>query len=356
MLSTPTGSPSRQRPANDESGGPSPLSSGGSPSAPQLMPPPAPKKPKGKASVVLPKGKPPVVFSDAALAASARAATSLLVTPVQQASAVPVPTAVAAVSASAAEPAQQVSATPVVTVEATAAASNNTALQQPRPRSYATVAAGSTGGAALQSSKNVVAAAASSVVPEGEALVAPVAADASSIDAPQLGRPTDRPDTPTVAMSAPPVQPALNPLGVLASVAGAPAQPARAASAAEASRPPVGAILEASLTPVKATAVAATTPVTQDRNCLCVQLDGSREEKMLARTDMLFKAPEPTTLKVKSLVRLAFTDNAIEGTTRWEYGKVVKVHNGKELLDIDLDNGQNLRCTPTFDVGVSLVE
>jgi hypothetical protein len=89
---------------------------------------------------------------------------------------------------------------------------------------------------------------------------------------------------------------------------------------------------------------------------LCVQLDGSREEKMLARTDMLFKAPEPTTLKVKSLVRLAFTDNAIEGTTRWEYGKVVKVHNGKELLDIDLDNGQNLRFTPTFDVGVSLVE
>ena len=81
-----------------------------------------------------------------------------------------------------------------------------------------------------------------------------------------------------------------------------------------------------------------------------VQLDGSRDEKVLERTAMLFKAPEPTSLKVKSLVRLAFTDNALEGTTRWEYGKVMKVHAGKELLDIDLDNGQQLRFTPMFDV------
>ena len=69
---------------------------------------------------------------------------------------------------------------------------------------------------------------------------------------------------------------------------------------------------------------------------------------------MVFKAPEPTTLKVKSLVRLAFDDNALEGTMRWEYGKVVKVHGGKELLDIDLDNGERMRAMPTFDiVGVS---
>jgi hypothetical protein len=81
-----------------------------------------------------------------------------------------------------------------------------------------------------------------------------------------------------------------------------------------------------------------------------VQLDGSREEKVLARTDRLFKAPEQTSLKVKSLVRFAFEDNALEGTTRWEYGKVVKVHTGKELLDIDLDNGQKLRYTPLYDV------
>ena len=70
----------------------------------------------------------------------------------------------------------------------------------------------------------------------------------------------------------------------------------------------------------------------------------------LARTDNLFKAPEPKSLKAKSLVRIAFDDNALEGTMRWEYGKVVKVHTGKELLDIDLDNGQQLRYTPTFDV------
>jgi hypothetical protein len=32
------------------------------------------------------------------------------------------------------------------------------------------------------------------------------------------------------------------------------------------------------------------------------------------------------------------------------YGKVVKVWSGKELLDINLDNGQQLRRAPTFDV------
>ena len=35
---------------------------------------------------------------------------------------------------------------------------------------------------------------------------------------------------------------------------------------------------------------------------------------------------------------------------RWEYGKVIKVHAGKELLDIDLDNNQQLRATPLYDV------
>ena len=60
--------------------------------------------------------------------------------------------------------------------------------------------------------------------------------------------------------------------------------------------------------------------------------------------------PTAPTIAVKSLVRFAFEDNALEGTTRWEYGKVVKVHTGKELLDIDLDNGQKLRYTPLYDV------
>ena len=72
--------------------------------------------------------------------------------------------------------------------------------------------------------------------------------------------------------------------------------------------------------------------------------------QVLARTDRLYKAPPPTTLKNKALVRIASEDNALEGTTRWEYGKVVKVHLGKELLDIDLDNGQQYRFTPAFDV------
>ena len=43
-------------------------------------------------------------------------------------------------------------------------------------------------------------------------------------------------------------------------------------------------------------------------------------------------------------------DNALPETMRWEYGKVVKVHGGKELLDIDLDNGGKMRAVPTFDI------
>ena len=49
-------------------------------------------------------------------------------------------------------------------------------------------------------------------------------------------------------------------------------------------------------------------------------------------------------VKGRATAHTQSVENALEGTTRWEYGKVVKVHNGKELLDIDLDNGQ------TFDV------
>ena len=76
--------------------------------------------------------------------------------------------------------------------------------------------------------------------------------------------------------------------------------------------------------------------------------------QVLERGDKLFKAPEPTALQLKSTVRLAFDDNALEGTMRWEYGTVVKVHSGGELLNINLDNGQQLRWTPLYDV--SLVE
>jgi len=34
---------------------------------------------------------------------------------------------------------------------------------------------------------------------------------------------------------------------------------------------------------------------------------------------------------------------------RWEYGKVVAVHTGGELIDVDLVNGQPLQRMPTFD-------
>mmetsp|Transcript_42037 Transcript_42037/g.101202 ORF Transcript_42037/g.101202 Transcript_42037/m.101202 type:complete len:224 (+) Transcript_42037:941-1612(+) len=81
-----------------------------------------------------------------------------------------------------------------------------------------------------------------------------------------------------------------------------------------------------------------------------IKLDGEREEKILARDDCLFKAPEPTQLKKNAVVRVAFDDTAIEGTMRWQYGKVVKVFTGGELVDINLDSGEELRATPTFDV------
>ena len=83
---------------------------------------------------------------------------------------------------------------------------------------------------------------------------------------------------------------------------------------------------------------------------LSVRLDGERQPLLLERSQALFKAPEPTALKKGDVIRIAFDDNALEGTMRWEYGKVVKVHAGKELLDIDLDNGQQLRAAPLYDV------
>ena len=56
---------------------------------------------------------------------------------------------------------------------------------------------------------------------------------------------------------------------------------------------------------------------------------------------------EATTLKRGDFVRIASDDNALAGTMRWEYGKVVKVHSGKELLDVDFDNGEQMRAMPT---------
>ena len=72
--------------------------------------------------------------------------------------------------------------------------------------------------------------------------------------------------------------------------------------------------------------------------------------QVLARDACLFKAPEPTQLKKNAIVRIAFEDSAIEGTMRWQYGKVVKIFSGGELVDINLDSGEELRAAPTFDV------
>ena len=35
---------------------------------------------------------------------------------------------------------------------------------------------------------------------------------------------------------------------------------------------------------------------------------------------------------------------------RWQYGKVVKIFSGGELVDINLDSGEELRAASTFDI------
>ena len=81
--------------------------------------------------------------------------------------------------------------------------------------------------------------------------------------------------------------------------------------------------------------------------CLRVSLNGSLTEDEVASSVLLLCA---TKLKKGDFVRIASEDNALAGTMRWEYGKVVNVHSGKELLDVDFDNREQMRAVPTFDI------
>ena len=65
------------------------------------------------------------------------------------------------------------------------------------------------------------------------------------------------------------------------------------------------------------------------------------------QTDVL-TAPEPTALKVYNRVRVAF-DNEHVGGQVWQYGIIRYVH-AHQLLDINLDGGEEVRCIPTFEV------
>ena len=76
-----------------------------------------------------------------------------------------------------------------------------------------------------------------------------------------------------------------------------------------------------------------------DNEGIAVLFDGRRKTQILTRTQLL-KAPPQTSLKVKDVVRFASDDHAIEGTTRWEYGRVTEVHKGGELLDVEYFNGE----------------
>ena len=55
---------------------------------------------------------------------------------------------------------------------------------------------------------------------------------------------------------------------------------------------------------------------------------GVRKAVSLARRRLGLAALRSSLAPHIRIVRLAFDDNAIAGTMRWEYGKVVKVHSG----------------------------
>ena len=70
----------------------------------------------------------------------------------------------------------------------------------------------------------------------------------------------------------------------------------------------------------------------------------------LATTASSRRQSRRSSRRTYAVVRVAFDATAIEGTMRWQYGKVVKIFTGGELVDINLDSGEELRATPTFDV------
>ena len=59
-------------------------------------------------------------------------------------------------------------------------------------------------------------------------------------------------------------------------------------------------------------------------------------------------APDPTALKEYHRVRVAF-DNEHVGGQVWQYGIIRYVH-AHQLLDINLDGGEEVRCIPTLEV------
>ena len=69
---------------------------------------------------------------------------------------------------------------------------------------------------------------------------------------------------------------------------------------------------------------------------------------MFARKDLL-KAPS-TALKKGACVRTPRDENAlVEGTTRWEFGRIVKISRRGELIDVAMDNGELMESQPTFE-------
>eukprot|EP00966_Prymnesium_polylepis_P324655 7380680-Prymnesium_polylepis.2 len=104
---------------------------------------------------------------------------------------------------------------------------------------------------------------------------------------------------------------------------------------------------------------------------------GAQQELMMRRAGQVFAAPPPTTMRVGSLVRVAYDEDdgpptcrAAQSPTqlrrrhasntaipcvrgprrRWYYGKVTRICRGHELVDVRFDNGEALRCAPTFHV------
>ena len=81
-----------------------------------------------------------------------------------------------------------------------------------------------------------------------------------------------------------------------------------------------------------------------------VQIDGESSGRALERPNLL-KAPAPTAMCEGQYVCVAYDHEDLpSGSMRWQYGSLMKVHQGGEVVDIAFDNGETAEWVPTHDV------
>ena len=70
----------------------------------------------------------------------------------------------------------------------------------------------------------------------------------------------------------------------------------------------------------------------------------------MERSEAIYKAPAKTALRKGSLVRLAQADESVETGMRWEFGKITKLSKHGELVNIEMEDGDEYIDAPLFDV------